>query len=151
MSKLSNNISINGKINYIYNKFIIVPNTNNIKDYYSITTGSKNYQSKLIQKYDIKQLFSELDENEEKTFRNPWMDGNSSSVGTSLKAFKEEEKIYMKILLYNNCFLEESTFNLDEIINKLKKIDSDDFSSENDSDVELFYKDIFKENNIKQL
>lgn len=96
---INENLTIDGNINYLYNKIIKIDVDQN-----NINCLDKYTRVECMQKG---------------VFRNDMM-GNSSKIGINMEEFTKYESEYMKILLYNNCFLASSKYNYNDIINKLK-------------------------------
>jgi hypothetical protein len=136
IKKYNNELVINGRINYLYNKILIINENNDISKHYSFIRSSNNYLNEIQECYKVPGQYDTTNKDMLATLRctSNMCGGNSSILATSLPNFTNEEKMYMKILLYNNCFLEKSKFDLHKVVQKLRHIEQDETLSESDSD-----------------
>ena len=121
-----------GIINYLYNKLIRVQECKDYKKYYGYIRDHHSIPAYLTAIRDQNLKEHKLNQKTALTYRPISQNGNSSVLGTSIDYYKYEERMYFKILLYNNCFLDK--YDIGKIRDKLIKIEKDPQSSESEMD-----------------
>ncbi len=145
INKMFNLLEKDSRANYLYNKIIINENADDYTKYYSVISESVHIPKYLqILKQKINSIVSadvlngtkKGDYSEQALmYRNKggiYGDGNSSQLSVNIENFKFEEQLYMKILLYNNCFLENSAYDIEHIKQKIIETEKDIYLSESD-------------------
>ncbi|QKF93756.1 putative glutamine amidotransferase [Fadolivirus algeromassiliense] len=138
--QFNGSIEKNGRINHLYNKLLVVEEANDYKDYYAVirqTSRLPEYLRKIANENTSIITTLPYEDTIDPELRLSYRDvsysaGNSSFIGTHIKYFRYEEQMYMKLLLYHNCFLEDSRYDIEKITEKIIKIDKEQTSSEID-------------------